>query len=83
MELTRHIHSRILSRNQLKIEDCSRVTHAFSSHVEVLALQLFEHFQELLHEANELGGQIVLILSRYECLWHPNEVVRTVMLGTP
>lgn len=62
MKLTRHIHSRILLQNQLKIEDCSRVTHAFSSHVEILALQLREHLEELLHEADKLSGQVVLVL---------------------
>ena len=43
---------------------CKRdITYALASQVEILALEFGEDLKELLHEANELRRQILLILS--------------------
>lgn len=53
------------------------VTHAFPGHVELLALQFLENFQELLHESHDLCRNVVLVLyldMRHHC---PARAVRT------
>ena len=40
------------------------VTYTLSGHIEVFALELVEHLQELLHETNKLCSQVVFVLQR-------------------
>lgn len=67
LELTRNIHPRILPTDVHNISDIAQRsdtmnTYALSTEVQLLALQLREHLQELLHEANQLRGQIIFVL---------------------